>query len=261
MSAASYHRTSRRIKKKYEKFANFPIYSILVLLKGSVTTERNWSATYSRNLLEQLKNENKIDLIYHVGDIGYADNAVWHTIKTAIQFLYEETYNDYMNWIQNLTATIPYHVVPGNHESECHDPLCIIQPRKLGIPLSNFTAYNKRWHMPSESSNGIESMWYSWNHGPVHFVSLDTSTYFVGAPEGEKGDSGIFAAGHYANYGVYMQWVEENLKKAYEDPTIEWIVAGGHRPFSGFNSTEMQELFSKYEVKMYFAGHSHSYSR
>ena len=48
----------------------------------------------------------------------------------------------------------------GNHESECHDPLCVLKFKELGIPLSNFTAYNKRWRMPSASSDGVESMWY-----------------------------------------------------------------------------------------------------
>jgi exo-beta-1,3-glucanase (GH17 family) len=35
-----------------------------------------------------------------------------------------------------------------------------VNPRQLGIPLSNFTAYNARWKMPSEESGGVESMWY-----------------------------------------------------------------------------------------------------
>ena len=37
---------------------------------------------------------------------------------------------------------------------------------------------------------------------------------------GEKGDSGIFDAGHFADDGVYMQWVEDDLKKAAADPSI-----------------------------------------
>lgn len=38
-----------------------------------------------------------------------------------------------------------------------------------------------------------------------------------------------------------------------------WIVAGGHRPRAELKN--ITELFRKYEVDMYFAGHSHSYSR
>lgn len=230
---------------------------------GDITMESNWSAVYSRNLMEQWKNDGEVDMFYHVGDVGYADDATFHSIATAVQFEYEDAYNGYMDWIENVTATMPYHVCPGNHESECHDPRCVVQFKKYGRPLSNFTAYNSRWVMPSESSGGVQSMWFSWDHGPVHFTSIDTSTDFEGAPEGEKGDSGIFAAGHFAPDGVYLAWVEADLKKASEDPNVEWIIAGGHRPLhtdDGWGK-DMNDLFVKYGVSMYFAGHSHSYSR
>ena len=95
----------------------------------------------------------------------------------------------------------------------------------------------------------------------MHFVSIDTSTDFEDAPEGEKGDSGIFPAGHFAPDGTYLQWLEEDLKNAFEDPNIKWIFAGGHRPLSGFNSDDVVAMFEKYGVALYFAGHSHSYSR
>ena len=80
---------------------------------GSKTMAGNWSATYSRELMESWKDNNEIDMVWHVGDVGYADDAVFHTLKTAVQFEYEEAYNGYMNWIQNITAVMPYHVVPG----------------------------------------------------------------------------------------------------------------------------------------------------
>merc|ERR1711968_399413 len=37
--------------------------------------EKDWSATYSRQTLENLKDQKLIDLVWHVGDIGYADDA------------------------------------------------------------------------------------------------------------------------------------------------------------------------------------------
>lgn len=49
--------------------------------------------------------------------------------------------------------------------------------------LSNFTAYNARFRMPSPESNGTLNMWHSFNYGPVHFISIDTETGFEGAPE------------------------------------------------------------------------------
>jgi hypothetical protein len=42
---------------------------------------------------------------------------------------------------------------------------------------------------------------HSFDYGGVHFVSLDTETDFPDAAENEKGDSGIFDAGHFAPDG------------------------------------------------------------
>jgi hypothetical protein len=80
---------------------------------GTLAMAGNWSATFSRETLERWKDNKEIDLVWHVGDVGYADDAVFHTVKTLVQFEYENAYNGYMNWIQNLTATMPYHVLPG----------------------------------------------------------------------------------------------------------------------------------------------------
>ena len=65
---------------------------------------------------------------------------------------------------EGLSTHLDFNFTPlplsGNHESECHDPACVVNPRKLGLPLSNFTAYNARWKMPSQESGGVASMWY-----------------------------------------------------------------------------------------------------
>ena len=44
----------------------------------------------------------------------------------------------------------------------------------------------------------------SYDYGAVHFVSINTETDFADAPENEKGDSGIFDAGHFAPDGMYV---------------------------------------------------------
>ena len=59
-------------------------------------------------------------------------------------------YNSYMEWMENITSAIPLMVSPGNHESECHSPACVVQELKYGRHLSNFTAFNARFNMPSE---------------------------------------------------------------------------------------------------------------
>ncbi len=72
--------------------------------------KKHWSAVPTRQTLEQLKDRREIDLIWHVGDIGYIDDAFAHD---PLHFVYEEAYNGYMNWLENLTSTIPYMVSPG----------------------------------------------------------------------------------------------------------------------------------------------------
>eukprot|EP00493_Phyllostaurus_siculus_P003740 UN03755 len=103
----------------------------------------NWSASFSRQVLEDWKNEKSIDFVWHLGDIGYADDAFGKESADAVKFLYEKVYNGYMDWIQNLTTTLPYMVSPGNHESECHSPNCIVNFFH-GEALKNFTAYLNR---------------------------------------------------------------------------------------------------------------------
>ncbi|EDQ89016.1 uncharacterized protein MONBRDRAFT_25809 [Monosiga brevicollis MX1] len=222
--------------------------------------QKNWSAVPVRTLLESLKDTKAIDFIWHLGDIGYADDAFSHA---PLKFGYESAYNGYMNWIQNLTATMPYMVSVGNHESECHSPACVADT-KIGNALRNFSAYNTRWHMPSEDSKGVLNMWYSWNYGPVHFISLNTETDFPGAGEENTGDSHdpFMPAGHFAPDGTYLAWLEQELAAAHANRAQRpWIIAGGHRPFPDIAANGVQELFERYEVDVYVAGHTHSYSR
>ena len=90
-------------------------------------------------------------------------------------------------------------------------------------------------------------------------MSIDTSTDFPNAPEGETGDSGSASlpAGHFAPDGAYMAWLARDLATAAADPAVRWIVAGGHRPFEDFDGTDVGELFKASGVSMYFAGHGH----
>lgn len=167
-----------------------------------------------------------------------------------------------MNWFQNISAIMPYMVSPGNHESECHSAVCLLEKNKYGTPLQNFTAYEQRWHMPAtESQARNTNMWYSWNLGPVHFVSINTETDWLGAGEETHGDSGRLPAGGFGRPGEYLAWLERDLALANSSRSERpFIVAGGHRPFTELISSH-GELFAKYNVDLYLAGHSHSYSR
>ena len=125
----------------------------------------------------------------------------------------------------------------------------------------------------------------SFNVGPVHFISLNSETDFPGAGEEHTGDSHLLPAGHFAPDGVYLKWLEADLKAAQAERDVRpWILAGGHRPFPEIQvggccsamltqllcpvpcsrapllqGNGVAELFEKYQVDMYFAGHTHRY--
>eukprot|EP00930_Biecheleria_cincta_P037090 TRINITY_DN25432_c0_g2_i1.p1 TRINITY_DN25432_c0_g2~~TRINITY_DN25432_c0_g2_i1.p1 ORF type:complete len:503 (+),score=78.67 TRINITY_DN25432_c0_g2_i1:160-1509(+) len=230
--------------------------------------EKHWSATVSRDRLLAL--QETFDAIWHVGDIGYADDGFAHD---PVLFEYEKSYNGFMNWIQDLSAQKPYMVSVGNHESECHGLWCSVTKLKgRQNQLGNFSAYNARWHMPSAESGAHRgsSMWYSWNWGPVHFISINSETDWDGAEERDTGDSHDkkLPAGHFGAPGEYLRWLEDDLKAAAEvraealkgGAGQKWIVVGGHRPYRAIQGAHT-DLFAKYGVDMYFAGHAHSYTR
>jgi len=122
--------------------------------------------------------------------------------------------------------------------------------------------------MPAEDSlaRARQSMWYSFNYGQVHFVSVNTETDWPGAEEENTGDSHdkFLPAGHFGENGEYLKWLEADLAAAHASRKAtgfpRFIVAGGHRPYGDVQPLHT-DLFSKYAVNLYVAGHGHSYSR
>jgi len=203
---------------------------------------------------------NEVDLIWHGGDVGYADDSFMHP-GCLFKFCYETAFNEYMNDITTWSTRLPYMVAPGNHEAECHDPSCLTSSDKRD-KLSNFTAYNGRFHMPSDESGGVLNMWYSFNYQNVHFISIDTETGYPGAAEETRY---VLPCGGFGNQ---MQWLEADLIAASADrATRPWILVQGHHPLYNGDSvnadfqTAVEDLFYKYNVDVYFSGHVHSYER
>lgn len=216
------------------------------------------------DLLENVHSD--VDLYFHIGDISYADNWLLHNLVT---FGYETVWNTFMNVIQRLAATKPYMVLPGNHETECHEAFTCLKNQKLKEAFVNYTAFNHRFHMPSASSGGAANMWYSFNHGLVHFVSIDTETDFDGAPNNN------FTGLPVGGFGDQVAWLERDLKTAQANREQQpWIIVLGHRPIYTVSDGDggrrkmakilqswLEPLFDKYEVNMYFSGHQHHYER
>lgn len=239
------------------------------LLIADMGYKEQGQAMESRHRIEKLKGDS--DMVIHAGDIGYADDSFLHGLCST-EFCYESVYDGYMEWIENISDAVPYMVSPGNHESECHSPACQVSS-DIKHSLSNFSAFNARWNMPSKESGGVANMWYSFDYASVHWVSINTETDFAGAAEENYGDAGgVFGqpSGHFASDGAYLAWLEADLRKANSNRAERpWIIAFGHRPWFLFSGKSVAKatrdahasLFEKYGVDLYINGHIHSYHR
>ncbi|TMW66905.1 hypothetical protein Poli38472_012021 [Pythium oligandrum] len=212
----------------------------------------------------------KLAFVYHVGDIGYADDDFLDPTQ-ALGFFYEEVYNKWMNSMTPLMQQVPYMVTVGNHEAECHSPSCIVSKFKKDR-LGNYTAYNSRFQMPSTESKGVKNMWYAFEYGPIHFTSISSETDYNDAP------GNAYTLTHKnGGFGNQLTWLEEDLKKAAANrANVPWLIVGMHRPIYHRKDADaagqpvgdslalqkaFEELFIKYGVDVVLAGHEHSYER
>ncbi|KAJ1524563.1 hypothetical protein ONE63_011050 [Megalurothrips usitatus] len=180
------------------------------------------------------------DAIIHVGDFAYdmdSDNA--------------RVGDEFMRQIETVAAYLPYMTCPGNHEQ-----------------TYNFSNYRARFSMPGDT----EGLWYSFNMGPIHFVSLTTEVYYN------------------FNYGMKQlvkqyYWLENDLKEAsIPENRLKrpWIITYGHRPMYCSNDDYddcrqhstfvrsgipflkwfgLEDLLYRYGVDLSIWAHEHSYER
>ena len=197
----------------------FAVYGDMGIANSQFTQSRLYSKSSSGEL----------NFIFHIGDIGYADDYT--------DAMYEAVWDQWFATMQPVTSIIPYMVTPGNHEYSCYQP--------AGCSYAtNFTVYNNRFKsilfffffvfqtninqksnytVPYKESGGVNNMWYSFDYGNVHFVSIDTETDYPNAPEGPS------------VFGDQLTWLQNDLAAAAQNPSIDWIVAGGHRPIYSSN--------------------------
>ncbi|KUF82466.1 Acid phosphatase [Phytophthora nicotianae] len=212
-------------------------------------------------------NADNVDFIFHIGDISYADDA-WLMPGQFEGFFYEKVYNGWMNSMAPVMSSVPYMVLVGNHEAGCHSPACGESAERMSM-LKNYTAYNSRFHMPSEEVGGAMNMWYSFEHGPIHFTSISSETDYVGEPSSAWSSK----IGHF---GDQLAWVEADLKKADENrANVPWVIVGMHRPLydvsgcpggipteqNAFIQAAFENLLIKYKVDVVLMGHQHYYER
>ncbi len=193
--------------------------------------------------------QSKTSMVLHIGDIAYADDFPG--------LFYETVFNSWFRQMQGVMDVAPYMVCPGNHDRGCKIWPCDANNQ-------HFNAYNKRFTMlPSVNPN--HSMWYSFNYGPYHIVSISTETDFPNAPYGET-------------FGDQLSWFRADLKKANLDrKNHPWVIVMGHRPiycssvgrsWEGQPVLDARDIQSAFEdimheekVDIFVAGHVHAYER
>lgn len=188
------------------------------------------------------------DMIIHVGDFAY--DMDWENGRRGDEF---------MRQIEPIAAYVPYMTCPGNHE-----------------PMYNFSNYKYRFSMPDgrdiNKASQDKDMFYSFNLGPVHFISINSEAYY------------------FLNYGLHpvirqYNWLIQDLKEAdlpENRSKRPWIVIYGHRPMYCSDADRddctkttartriglpllhlfgLEELLLKYNVDLAIWAHEHDFER
>ncbi|EGZ11427.1 hypothetical protein PHYSODRAFT_338137 [Phytophthora sojae] len=180
-----YYKVGSKAQPTYQS----DVYAFMTARSASDTSTFNviiyGDAGDGDNSVDTIKHMNSqtaedIDFIFQLGDMSYADDDYLVASQVA-GFFYEEVYNKWMNSLAPVMSSIPYMVLVGNHEAECHSPACQLSQTKKDM-LGNYTAYNSRWRMPYKESGGALNMWHSFDHDPIHFTSLSAETDYRPTP-------------------------------------------------------------------------------
>lgn len=221
--------------------------------------------------------------------MGYADywlkeeiDGYLPNISVADGYIvYESIQNNFYDQMTPITTQKPFMVGPGNHEADCDvggikDPAHnITYTESICMPgQSNFTGYINRFRMPSAQSGGTGNFWYSFDHGMVHYIQLNTETDLgqghVG-PDELGGVSGMDSGPFGATENAQIDWLEQDLASVDRTKT-PWVIAAGHRPwylsYANVSKTicwdckdVFEPLFIQYGVDLVISGHSHLYQR
>ncbi|KAI8645371.1 Metallo-dependent phosphatase-like protein [Parasitella parasitica] len=207
------------------------------------------------------------------GDVGACNAvAVSHMMDLAKTHKYDfvtvagdQAYNlddfngtkgdEYMNFMQDLFAQVPYLGAVGNHES-----------------AYNFSHYKNRFDsVPYAESKFDNSLMYSINYKSLHLVSFSTEVYFTGTTE---------------EIQTAVNWLNADLEEANKHRrTRPWIIFLTHHPIycsmdssdcstraatikngpvdpnTNLNWGGLEDIMLKHKVDVYMSGHVHNYER
>jgi len=191
----------------------------------------------TQGILKTVKNGDA-SMVLHVGDIAYAVG-------------YSAQWDEFLDQIRPVSERVPWMTLPGNHERDWTNGASLNLTDSLGecgVP------YEHRFRMPT---TGVDKPWYSFETGPVHFLTMSTEHSFDAKSE-------------------QFKFIAKDLASVDRQKT-PWLVLAGHRPMyidstnyepDGGDQTiakalrdALEPLIVKHKVDVCFWGHHHSYQR
>jgi len=187
-------------------------------------------------------------MFLHTGDFAY-----------NLETLFGTTGDHFFKNIQQLAVSVPYMVSHGNHEDDDKNLAHYIE-RFRGQPANSVPALFKT--INEENGVGPNTMYFSWDYGLVHYVSISTELWFgVSSPETN------------VTKDSQLAWLRQDLAAANRKRNqVPWIVVNGHRSVycscdgdcDGAAETvrkDLEPMLMEFGVDFFINGHEHNYER
>jgi len=162
------------------------------------------------------------DLIYHVGDMSYAD------VDTSV-------WDEWFDMVQPIASTMPLMVLPGNHEN-----------------YYNFVSFKKLFLMPSRHSGSTgDNFYYSFDYSYIHFISLSS--------ESDYSQSSVQYAWLQSDLARVNRVKTPFIVVGWHRP---WYSSSTAHQGEGTKMMQaMESLLYSFKVDLCITGHVHSYER
>ena len=180
------------------------------------------------------------DMVLLAGDLSYA------TVDPPHNEL-EEIWDAWGRLIEPYCSKVPFMPNVGNHE---HTPGTLTN--SSGTFNVDYAAYMARYAAVPRTGNG--NLWYSFNHGPVHYTFIDSEeAQSPGSPQ--------------------LDWILADLA-AVDRSVTPWVVMAQHRPLLCSTQSEagdhvpggtflrnLEPALLANKVDLFLTGHEHLYER
>lgn len=205
--------------------------------------------------------ERKTDVWLWLGDNAYQDGTDAEYSAKVFDSVYA-----YGKLFQRMT----FHPAPGNHDYNSFSPVF-----NTVDPLIQTGTYLDVIDVPKQGENGgVPSgtkQYYSFNHGNVHFVSINTELASLSNPAHDWLGVGATPDSNFA-HSPMRKWLEDDLTQNTQRFTIVYFHQVPHTAGSHISASPIEiqgaairklwcPLFEKYGVDIVLGGHSHVYER